>query len=246
MTKRIILNKRHIRRLRLYRLYGIDLFKFFWKKISNPWNLVHRIYSNITNPKNYFRGTLRVDMLEKPFRKRLDTMYMKTFINKKLFYTYYHNITYYALRSLAVKAKKKKRFVVCYFLLYLEQRIDTILYRVGWFTSVYMIRQKIMHGNIIVNKRLVTNYSHRICFYDILTVSRKIKPQIYNFIKSRINLFKKKINIFEVNTPHYLEVSYRTLSVTILPKTYILPKFIYFPAKINVEQMMHVYRKSQK
>jgi ribosomal protein S4 len=210
--------------------------------------LVDRVYDKSKNRYDFsMRGVLRVDALEPQQPKRWSSIYMKTFINKKLFYTFYYNMTYYDLRKHAVKAKRRKTFVFNYFLLYLETRLDTILFRSHFFHSVYMIRQFILHGHATVNNKRVTNYSHRVKFFDIVSVKKNKRAVVFNVLKAKIDSFmNKKLILFEYTVPMYLEVSYRLLCVMFLPRPMLSLRNVYYPKQLNVEQLMHVYKKSQR
>lgn len=248
MSKNLILNKRHIRRFKLYRFYGIDLFKFIWKKRDNGWALVDRVYDKSKNKYDFaMREVLRVDALEPQQPKRWSSIYMKTFINKKLFYTFYHNMTYYDLRRHAIKAKRKKRFAFSYFLLFLETRIDSMLFRSHFFSSVYMIRQFILHGHILVNNKKVSSYSHRVKFFDIISIKKSKRAHVFNVLKNKIKMFKtRKLTVFEFTVPIYLEVSYRMLCIMFLPRPNLSLQNVYYPKQLNVEQLMHSYKISQR
>ena len=172
---------------------------------------------------------------------------MKAFINKKLFYTFYHNMTYYDLRRQAIKAKKRKTFAINYFLLYLETRIDSMLFRSHFFTSVYMIRQFILHGHALVNDKKVSSYSHRVKFFDIVSIKKNKRSFVFSILKSKINMFKqRRLNIFEYTIPKYLEVSYRMLCIMFLPKPMLTFRNVYYPKQLRVEQLMHAYKSSQR
>lgn len=244
MTSKIILNKRKIRKLKLYRFYGIDLFNFLKKKEGKNWSIVKKLQvkSKISYDKK-LSNILKVNELEMQRPKRWSSTYMQAFINKKVFYTFFYNITYYDVRKHARKSKKRKAFAVNFFILFLETRLDTILYRSQFFSSVYMIRQFILHGHIMINNFCARAYSHRVKFFDIVSIKDSKKLIVFNNLQDRLKLGKKA---FDFSIPRYLEVSYKTLSVMFLPKPRLSFNNVFYPNKLDIEQIMHSYKKSQK
>jgi ribosomal protein S4 len=110
-----------------------------------------------------------------------------------------------------------------------------------------MIRQFILHGHILVNKKKVNSYSHRVKFFDLVSIKKTKRPMVLSILKSKINLFKsKKLNIFECTVPVYLEISYRLLCIMFLPRPMLSLRNVYYPKHLNVEQLMHTYKKAQR
>lgn len=230
MTK--VLNKRQRRKFKYFHLHKIDIFKYLWKKRDNNWNLINLIYEKFKYKFDLTKLSLRTDIIIRTEKKKWKTMYERMFLDRKLFYMFYYNLTYYNLRQIAIKAKKTN-YAIALYLLLLESRIDVILYRINFLSSVYMIRQYIKHKTICINNKLVKSCSCRLKYYDILSFkNNKIKIKILKLLRRRINLVKNRnLNTFEINYPNYYEVFYPLLYVTILPIPFTLLENMYFSMK---------------
>jgi|SRR5579885_648783 len=101
----------------------------------------------------------------------------------------------------------------------LEQRLDTIVYRINWASSFYNARMLISHGHILVNGSKVYIPSYIIQPGDMIQAHKNS----YDIIKNTMinNLLALKIKI---NTPNYIEVNYNTLSAI----------FIYVPRETEI------------
>jgi hypothetical protein len=174
-------------------------------------------------------------------------MYSRFFLNRRLFYTLYQNLTYHALRSAARKAKKKKRDAVSVFLAAIERRIDTMLYRSGFFLYVFLIRQFIKHKKVVLKGRPLSNYSKIVRFYDILSIRRESRLKVFRWMFYKLRFFKKyRINLFFASPPPHLELSYKLLAITFLPHPKLIKSALYFPGKLDPELMLHSYKAGRR
>lgn len=134
------------------------------------------------------------------------------------FRKFYGCLTNYELNSICLKAYKYRGDIIIQFIILLEARLDTVLYRTGFVTSMFEARQLINHGNFLVNNQFVKKRSYVLKEHDLLS-----------FDDTRINLYTSRLQM-RLKTqgllfwpPAYLEVNYK----------YILITFIYELLKIN-------------
>lgn len=228
-----VLNKRHTRKFKYFHLNKIDIFKYLWKKKNNNWKLINSIYDTLHYKFDVTKLSLRTDIILRSTKRKWQSLYEKIFLDRKLFYTFYYNLTYYDLRRIAIKAKRTN-YAVIFYLLLLETRIDVILYRVNFLPSVYMIRQFIKYKLIKVNDNIVTSCNYRLKYYDILSFkNKKTKINVLRLLKSRLKSVKKENkNTFEINYPNYYEVFYPLLYATILPWPFPSMENMYFGTRL--------------
>lgn len=98
----------------------------------------------------------------------------------------------------------------------LETRLDVILVRAQFCTTIYSARQLIIHKKVCVNYRVVNFPSYSILSGDIISIEPGFQLELKNLQKKA--------------TPH-LEINYKTRSIIMLSE----PKRIYFPYKINLD-----------
>lgn len=110
----------------------------------------------------------------------------------------------------------------------LETRLDVILVRIHFCSTLYTARQLINHGKICVNFSKVSTPSFSVKNGDIISV---IQNDL-NFVKLLIKQSQKKIQGLKTynNRPYHFEVNYKTLNAVLLYET----KEIHFPYKIDL------------
>jgi ribosomal protein S4 len=245
MSKRGGLNRRtaRTRKFYLFRRHNVDLFGSLLMKSRKRWRLITRCFAEASRQGKATRWALRTDVIQRWNRRPRDNMYSRFFINKRLFYMLYHNLTFHALRAAAKNAKKKKDQAVSVFLSAIECRVDTMLFRSGFFPSVFYIRQFIKHGGVVLNGLPTTFYSKMVRYFDMLVVRREARFNVFKWVFYKIKFFKRfKVNLFLSSVPDHLEVSHKLLGLIFLPRPVIEAHNLYLPGNINPELLMHSYR----
>nr|YP_008816137.1 ribosomal protein S4 [Roya obtusa]YP_009755724.1 ribosomal protein S4 [Roya anglica]AGZ90394.1 ribosomal protein S4 [Roya obtusa]QIQ22963.1 ribosomal protein S4 [Roya anglica] len=106
----------------------------------------------------------------------------------------------------------------------LETRLDVVLTRINFCSTIYTARQLISHKKIYVNFQQVLNPSFLLQNGDIVSVS----PTFVNLLKLTIQENFKKKRIFFEKAVH-IEVNYKIFTAVMLYE----PAQIFFPYKIN-------------
>lgn len=112
-------------------------------------------------------------------------------------------------------------------LLNLETRLDVILVRLNFCSTIYTARQLIAHKKICVNFQVVDIPSATLEAGDILSVL----PSQLDYVKSVIILNQQNNRIYRPSGASHLEVNYKTLSAVLLFE----PSQILFPYKIELD-----------
>lgn len=119
-------------------------------------------------------------------------------------------------------------------LMTLERRLDVILVRAGFFSSVYQARQCAFHRLATVNDRPVQSGSYLCEPGDVVRISAKLRPQIASFWmkEDRTHAGSTQPNAKLISRGLHLEVDLRTLTVVYLypPQRVVLPALIDFDA----------------
>ena len=119
------------------------------------------------------------------------------------------------------------------FVSFLESRLDIVLFRSCFASSLHKSRQMISHGHILVNGKRVRNPSTNLSKLDIVEVDKTME-----YGTSVLN--NLKINFSSRFVPAHLEIDYKTLSVIFLWD----PNFegTYYPIKANYEIIQRFYK----
>ena len=194
-----LLQKASLKQLRFFRRYKIkDQFSIHRMKFATRGNSYKKKFRNNLQRKklfNLFYGGLK----KKYFKNHINKIKKK--IHKKYKYQdYRHNI-----------------------IKFFESRLDTILYRAKFSFSIKNARQLILHGHILINKKIVKTCSYIVKHNDIIEISKKQKSRI--LIKKSID----RSNFWPI-PPSYLQVNYNTLQIIvgISKKLAIAPNFPYY------------------
>ena len=154
------------------------------------------------------------------------------------------------------KSKIKKKQIAFNLLTHFEFRLDIIIFRMQFASSINEARQLINHGYIYVNNNKILSPSKQLNSGDFISINKNKKKNFkqkllksnickkFNLLLFKKNKFKKSstqifYNLF-VNSyliyPNYLEINYNTLEGLILykpPFNEIYSKFLDFTSIIE-------------
>ena len=185
---------------------------------------INGIMDSITKKERFYSVKKRKTALQKMFTLNLVPIvkYVKKKSNYNSFYKYkiikiwkirkfYGCLTNYEFKRICYKALKYQGDILIRFLILLESRIDTLLYRTGIVSSIFEARQIINHAIVNVNKKIIDKRSFVLKHNDILSLNLNILPKFTTNLMYRIN----KENIL-FRSPLYLEVNYKFYMVLFL------------------------------
>jgi len=113
----------------------------------------------------------------------------------------------------------------------LETRLDNIVYRAGFASSIRQARQMVVHGHILVNNKKVDIPSYIISVGDIITLKEKSKS---------VELFKNNFESNLLNTLPYLTKDESNMSV----KLERMPNREEIPIEIEDQLVVEYYSKA--
>ena len=131
------------------------------------------------------------------------------------------------LKNIFIQAKKSKGLTNLTVLQKLETRLDILLYRVGFATSVFEARQYINHGYFFVNSKQVFDKNISLSVGDTFCVNGKYKK---TFLTALIKKAKEDSLLYK--KPTYVEIDYRKLRGLLVD----LPNLssIYFTNQVDI------------
>lgn len=141
--------------------------------------------------------------------KKIDTLYVKCTHNTK---------------TLKSKQSSHSQTIVPS-LLSLETRLDVLLVRAQFCTTLPSARQLILHHKICVNSEIVSYPSYSLVYGDIITIEPSYLKHFQNQLKQTITQHK----VVSVK-PSHCEINYKTSSIVVLHQ----PQRIVFPYKIDL------------
>ena len=135
---------------------------------------------------------------------------------------YYGNMNERQFRNVYRKALKKKGNTTENLIGLLERRLDTVIYRAKFATTVFSARQLINHGHIKVNKKKVNVSSYLVKETDVIEVKDKSK---------KLNIIEGSLSNKERDVPEYIQSDSKNKSVKLVR----VPKFAEVPYPVIME-----------
>ena len=151
-------------------------------------------------------------------QKRSD--FGKRLINNKKLSLFYGKISLRKIKQHVLSTRAQKTINL---MLILETRLDTLLVRAQFCTTVWTARQLIAHKKICVNHQIVTHPTYHITNGDIVSIIPKFKGQLQESMQLTLKQTKS-------TAPSNLEVNYKIGSFILLRE----PRKICFPYTIDL------------
>ena len=135
---------------------------------------------------------------------------------------YYGNINERQFRNIYRKALSKKGDTTENLIALLESRLDTVVYRAKFATTVFSARQMINHGHIRVNKKKVNISSYLVKDKDLIEVREKSK---------KLTVIEGALQNKERDIPDYIQSDDKNKTAKLVR----IPKFSEVPYPVVME-----------
>ena len=163
-------------------------------------------------------------------RRKKPTDFGNQLMAKQKLKGYYGNITERQFRRIYEEAVRRKGDTGENLVGLLERRLDAVVYRMKFVTTVFSARQFVSHGHVSVNGQRVTVSSYSVKEGDVIEVQEKVKQhaQVLAAVESP-----------ERDVPDYLEVDHKKMRGTFVrtPKLADVP----YPVKMDPNQVVEFY-----
>lgn len=149
-------------------------------------------------------------------KKKWSLFALKNIYYKKvsLFFGFKKVSTFFKLYNQVVSVWGKNQFQL---FLMLEGRLENILLRLNFFSSIYFIKRFIESGNVFVNNKTITYSSYFLNYNEIVSIEKRYFKLVYYFLKSKLK--SKKILL---NVPSFIEADYKLLVAMLIRSPAIL------------------------
>ena len=136
---------------------------------------------------------------------------------------FYGHLKKKTIKKLIIKTLNKKSLknTNILFLKYFESRIDTVLYRAKFSSSLKEAQQIILHKKVLINNKTVNNKSYILTAGDLITINPNYKTMVTkNLDKATLfySLDKIENQIVSLRTiwpipPKHLIINYKTMQI---------------------------------
>lgn len=215
---------------------------FHFKK--QKWNVF--IFHLIKNSKRYRHKPYTLNNFHIPRFASSGNSFKKQFRtnlqNKKKFNIFYGGLLKKKLQKqikLILHSKQNKDFNSSFIEL-LESRLDSVLFRSYFSSSLRNSGQLISHGCIIVNNKIITDKSYLLKPGDLISIN----PKYHNIIPKKFKKLSFWSNYFWFCPvpPSYLVIKYKTMQI-VFGDTTNFNFSAYFPFFLNINAIFKSYRK---
>ena len=135
---------------------------------------------------------------------------------------HYGNITEKQFRGIYAEAVRVKGDTSENLVGLLESRLDAVVYRAKFVTTVFAARQFVNHGHVMVNGRRCNISSRRLKVGDVIEVREKSRT---------LNIVLEAIQSAERDLPEYLDVDHNKLTATLVR----VPQLAEVPYPVQME-----------
>ena len=170
------------------------------KRINSKHKVDRRLKVNLWGrPKSPFNKKEYPPGLHGQNKRRKPSDFGIQLMAKQKLKNYYGYITEKQFHNLFVKANKLKGDTSQNFVQLLERRLDAVVYRMKFVSTIFSARQFVSHGHVLVNGKKVTIPSYNVKNEDLIEVKEKSKE---------IPIVLEAISSTERDVPDYISVDY--------------------------------------
>ncbi len=155
-------------------------------------------------------------------RRRKPSDYGIQLMAKQRLRGYYGNITEKQFRRTYEEASRKRGDTSETLIGLLERRLDAVVYRMKFVTTVFAARQFVNHGHVMVNGRRVNIPSYQVREGDVVEVRDRSK---------QLGVLLEAVELAERDVPDYIEVDHAKMKGTFVR----VPKLADVPYPVMME-----------
>ena len=155
-------------------------------------------------------------------RRRKPSDYGIQLMAKQRLRGYYGNITEKQFRRTYAEASRKRGDTSETLIGLLERRLDAVVYRMKFVTTVFAARQFVNHGHVMVNGRRVNIPSYEVRAGDVVEVRERSK---------QLGILLEAVELAERDIPDYIEVDHVKMKGTFVR----VPKLADVPYPVMME-----------
>lgn len=125
------------------------------------------------------------------------------FASLRLTKIFYITMTYRQFRKLARIMRRKRGAFENNFLMSLEGRLMSYIYRTSLLTNPFYCMKFIQQGHILINLKCEKHYNYKLSIYKLITFSALGKRMLYKFLLKRLSSARTYFNV-----PRFIYMSY--------------------------------------
>lgn len=152
------------------------------------------------------------------------------FVSMQLVRLFYRGINQRKVFSFSRLASSSLGLWVNNFLLLIESRVSTILYRLNWVPNILFLKQFLGHKNVIIGFKTPLTANHLIKPFQLIN----LLPVVATKVKENM-IFRLKNNLIYFNTPRYIFTNSKFMFACVYRKPDL--KDIFFPVLLDIYRL---------
>lgn len=207
------------------------------KRSESKFRICKKLNRNYNNIWGLPKGESLRSVKNEKRKKKKSSLYGKLLGVKQSFKFFYCNLQEKSFKRILKQSVESPLTTLDRFVSFLESRLDVVLFRSCFVSSMFESRQLISHGNVKVNGKVVRNPGSNLIQLDIIEIDVNLF-QNESRIQNISNDLRK--NFSSRSLPSYLEVDYKTLTIVFLwDPNY---KSTYYPINANYSIIQRFYK----
>jgi small subunit ribosomal protein S4 len=207
------------------------------KRLESKFRICKKLNRNYNNIWGLPKGESLRSVKNEKRKKKKSSLYGKLLGVKQSFKFFYCNLQEKSFKRILKQSVESPLTTLDRFVSFLESRLDVVLFRSCFVSSMFESRQLISHGNVRVNGKVVRNPGSNLIQLDIIEIDVNLF-QNESRIQNISNDLRK--NFSSRSLPSYLEVDYKTLTIVFLwDPNY---KSTYYPINANYSIIQRFYK----
>lgn len=207
------------------------------KRLESKFRICKKLNRNYNNIWGLPKGESLRSVKNEKRKKKKSSLYGKLLGVKQSFKFFYCNLQEKSFKRILKQSVESPLTTLDRFVSFLESRLDVVLFRSCFVSSMFESRQLISHGNVKVNGKVVRNPGSNLIQLDIIEIDVNLF-QNESRIQNISNDLRK--NFSSRSLPSYLEVDYKTLTIVFLwDPNY---KSTYYPINANYSIIQRFYK----
>lgn len=207
------------------------------KRSESKFRICKKLNRNYNNIWGLPKGESLRSVKNEKRKKKKSSLYGKLLGVKQSFKFFYCNLQEKSFKRILKQSVESPLTTLDRFVSFLESRLDVVLFRSCFVSSMFESRQLISHGNVRVNGKVVRNPGSNLIQLDIIEIDVNLF-QNESRIQNISNDLRK--NFSSRSLPSYLEVDYKTLTIVFLwDPNY---KSTYYPINANYSIIQRFYK----
>ncbi len=207
------------------------------KRLESKFRICKKLNRNYNNILVLPKGESLRSVKNEKRKKKKSSLYGKLLGVKQSFKFFYCNLQEKSFKRILKQSVESPLTTLDRFVSFLESRLDVVLFRSCFVSSMFESRQLISHGNVRVNGKVVRNPGSNLIQLDIIEIDVNLF-QNESRIQNISNDLRK--NFSSRSLPSYLEVDYKTLTIVFLWD--LNYKSTYYPINANYSIIQRFYK----